>query len=160
MHRGSPFHLCCDPFGSGIELVCIEVAPFICVVIHLGVILSVCVCVCVCVKVFQNGSSVECAFWDQALDEGYGAFSTEGCRIRQNSKGDVSCRCNHLTSFAVVAVSQNCSSISRKHVYFPPVPQDASMLAQAPGIGKYINLGSVFCLLFVTAVLLSYLISG
>ena len=44
-----------------------------------------------------------CVFWDQALNDGYGNWSTEGCRMT-TVDGNV-CECTHLTSFALLMVS-------------------------------------------------------
>ena len=53
----------------------------------------------------ENGTKTECSFWDQSLDSGYGAWSTDGCRLRSESRSEAVCECNHLTQFALVVVS-------------------------------------------------------
>ena len=56
-------------------------------------------------QVVKNGSDTECSYWDQALDGGYGAWSTEGCSLVDESYDKATCECNHLTNFAVLRVS-------------------------------------------------------
>lgn len=53
----------------------------------------------------KNGSDTECSYWDQALDGGYGAWSTVGCSLVEESYDKATCQCNHLTNFAVLRVS-------------------------------------------------------
>ena len=38
------------------------------------------------------------------MDEEYGGWSTEGCRLLQEGKQMAVCSCNHLTSFALLVV--------------------------------------------------------
>ena len=49
-----------------------------------------------------NGSQTECSFWDQSLDEGYGAWSEEGCRLMEETGDQSTCNCDHLTSFTIL----------------------------------------------------------
>ena len=43
-----------------------------------------------------------CVFWDFALQD----WSQEGCTFMSRSEDDrITCNCNHLTNFAVIAVS-------------------------------------------------------
>ena len=45
-----------------------------------------------------------CVFWNQTLDEGYGAWSEEGCRLVREDEDMAICTCNHLTSFGLLVV--------------------------------------------------------
>ena len=45
-----------------------------------------------------------CVFWDFALRDGKGGWSTEGCMLNSTDDGRVTCHCDHLTNFAVLAV--------------------------------------------------------
>ena len=54
----------------------------------------------------KEGTGTECSFWDQARDEGYGAWSTDGCNLVEEDYDKATCRCNHLTHFAIIRVSQ------------------------------------------------------
>jgi len=56
-------------------------------------------------KAQENGSAFFCVFWDQSIDEEYGGWSTEGCRLLQEEEQMAVCTCNHLTSFALLVVS-------------------------------------------------------
>ncbi len=53
----------------------------------------------------ENGTATECVFWDQSLDEGYGAWSGEGCRLVSETTVVAVCSCNHLTQFTILVVS-------------------------------------------------------
>ena len=55
-------------------------------------------------KAMENGSISICVFWDQALDEGYGGWSGEGCRLAQENELTAVCTCDHLTSFSLLVV--------------------------------------------------------
>ena len=59
---------------------------------------------------------VQCVFWDQNADEGFGAWSEQGseegsgdgCDLVEGSGetgADIKCECNHLSTFSVVLVS-------------------------------------------------------
>ena len=52
----------------------------------------------------ENGSRTECSFWDQSLDNGYGAWSTAGCRLESENDREAVCACDHLTQFALLVV--------------------------------------------------------
>ncbi|KAJ8036430.1 Adhesion G-protein coupled receptor G6 [Holothuria leucospilota] len=45
-----------------------------------------------------------CVFWDPSLNDGIGDWSTDGCHSVESQQGEeqYSCRCNHLTNFAVL----------------------------------------------------------
>ena len=53
----------------------------------------------------ENGTKTECSFWDQSLDNGYGAWSTDGCRLVSENRREAVCACDHLTQFALLVVS-------------------------------------------------------
>ena len=66
----------------------------------------------------ENGTRTECSFWDQSLDSGYGAWSTEGCRLLSESRTEAVCECDHLTQFALVVVSGiSCIRVHCAHIY-------------------------------------------
>ncbi len=54
-----------------------------------------------------NEVTMQCVFWDQEMDEGFGAWSRDGCRVKGGTgdSGDIQCECNHLSSFSVLVVS-------------------------------------------------------
>ena len=37
------------------------------------------------------------------MDEGYGGWSEEGCRLVKESGDEVDCECDHLTNFAILS---------------------------------------------------------
>ncbi len=59
----------------------------------------------------DNLVTMQCVFWDEALDDGFGKWSNQGCRLVDDSgdvgetKRNILCECNHLSSFTVIAVS-------------------------------------------------------
>ncbi|XP_038054484.1 uncharacterized protein LOC119726730 isoform X2 [Patiria miniata] len=50
----------------------------------------------------ETVSSAECVFWDLTRNDGYGDWSTKGCRSESLPNGIIRCLCDHLTSFAVI----------------------------------------------------------
>ena len=55
-----------------------------------------------------------CVFWDESLDDGFGNWSSEGCRLTSDVIDKAECACDHLTSFALLMVC-------RDQVYFTNV---------------------------------------
>ena len=53
----------------------------------------------------ENGTKTECVFWDQNLDEGFGAWSNDGCQLKREDEISAQCECNHLSQFAILVVS-------------------------------------------------------
>lgn len=43
-----------------------------------------------------------CAYWDQTLDERFGAWSYTGCRQISDTNGYIICECTHLTNFVIL----------------------------------------------------------
>ena len=60
----------------------------------------------------QNGTETECAFWDQSLDEGYGAWSGDECVLERETSEFADCACTHLTQFTLLVVSQGLNHLS------------------------------------------------
>ncbi|XP_055979069.1 adhesion G protein-coupled receptor L4 [Sorex fumeus] len=44
----------------------------------------------------------QCAFWNYSLDTMNGSWSSEGCELTYSNYTHTSCRCNHLTHFAIL----------------------------------------------------------
>lgn len=44
----------------------------------------------------------QCAFWNYSLETLDGSWSTEGCELTYSNGTHTSCRCNHLTHFAIL----------------------------------------------------------
>lgn len=54
----------------------------------------------------------QCAFWNYLPDTMNGSWSSEGCELTHSNDTHTSCRCNHLTHFAILMSSG--SSIVRQ----------------------------------------------
>uniref|UniRef100_A0A674IWP0 Adhesion G protein-coupled receptor L4 n=1 Tax=Terrapene triunguis TaxID=2587831 RepID=A0A674IWP0_9SAUR len=48
---------------------------------------------------------IKCAFWNYSADTMNGNWSTEGCELTHSNTTHTSCKCNHLTHFAVLMSS-------------------------------------------------------
>lgn len=57
----------------------------------------------------QNGvhETTACVFWDFSLANGLGDWSSAGCTYTGTKDGIVTCRCFHLTNFAMLMVSEH-----------------------------------------------------
>ncbi|KAG8507946.1 Adhesion G protein-coupled receptor L4, partial [Galemys pyrenaicus] len=44
----------------------------------------------------------QCAFWNYSLDTMNGSWSSEGCELTYSNETHTSCRCDHLTHFAIL----------------------------------------------------------
>ncbi|XP_051265377.1 adhesion G protein-coupled receptor F5 isoform X38 [Dicentrarchus labrax] len=44
----------------------------------------------------------QCVFWNFSLFDGLGGWDDEGCELVNNGNGNVTCNCNHLTSFSIL----------------------------------------------------------
>ena len=54
---------------------------------------------------YIDDTSIQCVFWDVNASNGLGDWSDDGCHYQATlPDGRVVCRCNHLTSFAVLVV--------------------------------------------------------
>ncbi|XP_025057401.1 adhesion G protein-coupled receptor L4 isoform X4 [Alligator sinensis] len=49
--------------------------------------------------------NIKCAFWNYSADTMDGDWSTEGCELTHSNATHTSCKCNHLTHFAVLMSS-------------------------------------------------------
>nr|KAF6443031.1 adhesion G protein-coupled receptor L4 [Molossus molossus] len=47
----------------------------------------------------------QCAFWDYSPDTMNGGWSSDGCELTDSNETHTSCRCNHLTHFAILMSS-------------------------------------------------------
>uniref|UniRef100_A0A8D0H3Y5 Adhesion G protein-coupled receptor L4 n=1 Tax=Sphenodon punctatus TaxID=8508 RepID=A0A8D0H3Y5_SPHPU len=50
-------------------------------------------------------TDIKCAFWNYSIDKMNGNWSTEGCELTHSNSTHTSCKCNHLTHFAVLMSS-------------------------------------------------------
>ncbi|KAG9485709.1 hypothetical protein GDO78_008673 [Eleutherodactylus coqui] len=60
--------------------------------------------VTVTLKTSANNISdqVECVFWDFDKNNGSGGWSADGCLVAKRTQSEAVCKCNHLTSFAIL----------------------------------------------------------
>uniref|UniRef100_A0A9L0IWF2 Adhesion G protein-coupled receptor L4 n=1 Tax=Equus asinus TaxID=9793 RepID=A0A9L0IWF2_EQUAS len=56
------------------------------------------------IKTTDNSRS-QCAFWNYSPDTMNGSWSSEGCELTYSNETHTSCRCNHLTHFAILMSS-------------------------------------------------------
>ncbi|XP_063154241.1 adhesion G protein-coupled receptor L4 [Candoia aspera] len=65
---------------------------------------------------------VKCVFWNYSEDTMEGNWATEGCERTQFNSTHTSCRCNHLTHFAVL-MSSNGSKVETKDYILTRITQ-------------------------------------
>nr|XP_056700094.1 adhesion G protein-coupled receptor L4 isoform X3 [Euleptes europaea] len=65
---------------------------------------------------------IKCAFWNYSEDTMEGNWSTEGCETIHFNRTHTSCRCNHLTHFAVL-MSSNDSDVDVKDYILTRITQ-------------------------------------
>jgi hypothetical protein len=100
----------------------------------------------------ENGTRTECVFWDQSLDEGYGAWSTEGCELVLDSdEGFADCRCTHLTQFTLL-VDLTPEPVTPT----PPTMERVDEDDDSIGPGSYV--GGLVCIVFLLFIIITYLI--
>nr|XP_057916341.1 mucin-17-like isoform X2 [Doryrhamphus excisus] len=83
-----------------------------------------------------------CAFWDFAMNDGAGGWSSDGCFVVNSTPWGTTCTCDHLTSFAILL------DLSREGIRDP---QQAQILTFITYIGCGISA------IFLAATLLTYL---
>lgn len=66
----------------------------------------------------ENNGSVFCVYWDYNINSRGGGWSKDGCKLASHKNDTVTCKCNHLTNFAVL---MDPSGISSEH----PVHQES-----------------------------------
>jgi hypothetical protein len=86
----------------------------------------------------ENGSISICVFWNQTLDEGYGGWSEEGCRLVREDELTSVCTCNHLSRFALIVDT------------LPSMSEDRD-------IGPYIYVGGLFSCVLLLLTIVIYL---
>ena len=121
----------------------------------------------------ENGTKTECSFWDQSLDDGFGAWSTDGCRLVSESRSEVTCECDHLTQFALLVVSlpytvhahpkqivYSNSSFFLSVFNSPLFLQDVTPVEDDDdddSIGPASYVGGLVCILFLALIVITYL---
>lgn len=54
----------------------------------------------------------KCAFWKYRVETLQGEWSTEGCEVDYANVSHTSCKCNHLTHFAILMTSSSHNQVS------------------------------------------------
>ncbi|XP_077189346.1 adhesion G protein-coupled receptor L4 isoform X3 [Paroedura picta] len=70
----------------------------------------------------MDKKDIKCAFWNYSEDTMEGNWSTEGCERAHFNSTHTSCRCNHLTHFAVL-MSSNDSDVDVKDYILTRITQ-------------------------------------
>ncbi|KAM4873428.1 adhesion G protein-coupled receptor L4 isoform 2-T2 [Thomomys bottae] len=55
----------------------------------------------------KDKCSTQCVFWNYSPDATNGSWSSEGCELTYSNETHTSCRCNHLTHFAILMSSSS-----------------------------------------------------
>lgn len=55
-------------------------------------------------QAMENGSMSLCVFWDWTLDDGYGGWSEDGCRLVEEDDLTAICTCDLLGTFSLLVV--------------------------------------------------------
>ncbi|KAM4640806.1 adhesion G protein-coupled receptor L4 [Discoglossus pictus] len=79
-----------------------------------------------------------CAFWSYLPETMKGEWSTEGCEVIYSNSTYTSCKCNHLTHFAILMTSASHSSIS----------SHSSILTKITHLGIIVSLICLFLCIF------------
>ncbi|XP_028408039.1 adhesion G-protein coupled receptor G4-like isoform X2 [Dendronephthya gigantea] len=53
-----------------------------------------------------------CVYWDFTANDGFGNWSSEGCFYEGTKSGHVTCRCNHMTHFAILLTADPDRDVS------------------------------------------------
>jgi hypothetical protein len=101
----------------------------------------------------ENGTATECAFWDQSLDEGFGAWSSENCRLETETSDFAECTCTHLTQFTLLV------DLTPE----PPTPVTPTVGREEEeddSIEEGSYVGGLVCIVFLIIVIVTYLLSS
>ncbi|XP_063795632.1 adhesion G protein-coupled receptor L4 [Pseudophryne corroboree] len=77
-------------------------------------------------KHFEPSADVEtaeCAFWKYAPESLTGEWSTEGCEVTYSNATHTSCKCIHLTHFAILMSPSSHSKVSTHHSILTRITQ-------------------------------------
>ncbi|XP_053324852.1 adhesion G protein-coupled receptor L4 [Spea bombifrons] len=68
-------------------------------------------------------SLVQCAFWKYSPDSMQGEWSTDGCEVLYSNVSHTSCKCNHLTHFAILMTSSGPSQLAAHQTVLTRITQ-------------------------------------
>ncbi|CAI9584919.1 unnamed protein product [Staurois parvus] len=67
--------------------------------------------------------TAKCAFWKYSVETLQGEWSTEGCDVDNANVSHTSCKCNHLTHFAILMTSSSHNQVSIYHSVLTRITQ-------------------------------------
>uniref|UniRef100_A0A8B9ISR2 Adhesion G protein-coupled receptor L4 n=1 Tax=Amazona collaria TaxID=241587 RepID=A0A8B9ISR2_9PSIT len=67
-------------------------------------------------KVRTVDKDIKCAFWNYSADTMNGNWATEGCELTHSNSTHISCKCNHLTHFAVLMSSGGSVGVTNYNI--------------------------------------------
>ncbi|KAM9324669.1 adhesion G protein-coupled receptor L4 [Gastrophryne carolinensis] len=70
-----------------------------------------------------ESETAKCAFWKYAPETLQGAWSVEGCEVVYSNISYTSCKCNHLTHFAILMTSYSHNQVSTHHAVLARITQ-------------------------------------
>ncbi|NXN15977.1 AGRL4 protein, partial [Indicator maculatus] len=59
---------------------------------------------------------IKCAFWNYSADSMIGNWATQGCELTHSNSTHISCKCNHLTHFAVLMSSGGSVGVANYNI--------------------------------------------
>ncbi|XP_018415371.1 PREDICTED: adhesion G protein-coupled receptor L4 [Nanorana parkeri] len=71
----------------------------------------------------SDSHSAKCAFWKYTMETLRGQWSTEGCEVDYSNVTHTSCKCNHLTHFAILMTSSSHNQVSIHHIVLTRITQ-------------------------------------
>ncbi|KAM4721668.1 adhesion G protein-coupled receptor L4 [Rhinophrynus dorsalis] len=70
-----------------------------------------------------GSDTTKCAFWSYEPETMRGEWSTEGCEVVFSNSTHTSCKCNHLTHFAILMSSSSHSEVATHHSILTRITQ-------------------------------------
>ncbi|XP_069837611.1 adhesion G protein-coupled receptor L4 isoform X2 [Dendropsophus ebraccatus] len=67
--------------------------------------------------------TAKCAFWKYAPESLQGEWSTEGCEVEYSNISHTSCKCNHLTHFAILMSPMSHNQVATHHSILTRITQ-------------------------------------
>ncbi|XP_072275629.1 adhesion G protein-coupled receptor L4 [Pyxicephalus adspersus] len=74
-------------------------------------------------KQFTEPETAKCAFWKYSVETLHGEWSTEGCEVENANANYTTCKCNHLTHFAILMTSSSHTQVSVHHSVLTRITQ-------------------------------------
>ncbi|OCT82529.1 adhesion G protein-coupled receptor L4 [Xenopus laevis] len=74
-------------------------------------------------EIFSDVGATKCAFWSYKEETMNGEWSTNGCEVLASNSTHTSCRCNHLTHFAILMSSSSRNQVASHHSVLTRITQ-------------------------------------